>query len=106
MHIICTNQRQSIILNKKGIKDKIVWLQDNLELIGVFHNNELINLKLPATMELKVIETEPGFKGDTVKLVTKPAKLETGAIIQVPVFIKAGDKIKIDTNTKKYLGRV
>ena len=57
-------------------------------------------------MELKVIETEPGFRGDTVKAGTKPAKLETGLVINVPLFINPGDIVKVDTEEKKYVERV
>ena len=57
-------------------------------------------------MSLKVIETDPGFKGDTVKTGTKPAKLETGITIAVPLFINVGDTIKVDTDKKEYTGRI
>jgi elongation factor P len=105
-HFLDLETYEDLILNKERIEDKIIWLKDNLELTGLFYNNELINLKLPATIELKVIETEPGFKGDTVKMATKPAKLETGLIISVPIFINVEDIIKVDTRTKQYLGRL
>lgn len=97
---------EDLVLDKSKIEDKIVWLKDNLELSGLFYNNELIDLELPLSIELKVVETEPGFRGDTVKMGTKPAKLETGLIIQVPLFINNEDIIKVDTRTKEYLGRV
>ena len=61
---------------------------------------------MPNIVELKVIETEPGVKGDTVGTATKPAKLETGLVIQVPLFINEGDIIKVDTRTGKYVERV
>jgi elongation factor P len=105
-HFLDLETYEDLMLNKERIEDKIIWLKDNLELTGLFYNNELINLKLPDTVELKVIETEPGFKGDTVKMATKPAKLETGVVISVPIFINVGDLIKVDTRTKQYLGRL
>ncbi|HEA83824.1 MAG TPA: elongation factor P, partial [Thermodesulfobacterium geofontis] len=64
------------------------------------------SVELPNTVELKVVETEPGIRGDTVGSATKPAKLETGLVIQVPLFINEGDIIKVDTRTGKYLERV
>jgi len=104
-HFLDLETYEDLVLNKERIKDKIIWLKDNLELSGIFYNNELINLELPISIELKVIETEPGFKGDTVKGGTKPAKLETGLHLSVPLFINNGDIIKVDTRSKQYLGR-
>ena len=63
-------------------------------------------IQLPSSVELQVTETEPGVKGDTVSNVTKPATLETGAVVQVPLFLNEGDIVKIDTRTGEYLGRV
>jgi elongation factor P len=60
---------------------------------------------LPASVELSVVETEPGVKGDTVSNVTKPAKLETGAVVQVPLFVNVGDRIKVDTRERRYISR-
>jgi len=60
---------------------------------------------LPASVELSVVETEPGVKGDTVSNVTKPATLETGAIVQVPLFVNIGDRIKVDTRERRYISR-
>ena len=62
-------------------------------------------LDIPLSLVLEVVETEPGAKGDTVSNVTKPAKLETGIVVQVPIFVNEGDRIKVDTRTKEYLGR-
>jgi elongation factor P len=104
-HFLDLETYDDLILERERIEDKIIWLTDNLKLIGLFYNGELINLKLPVSVELKVVETEPGFKGDTVKLTMKPAKLETGVIVQVPIFINTDDIIKVDTRTKEYLGR-
>jgi elongation factor P len=104
-HFLDLETYEDLVLDKSRIEDKIMWLKDNLELTGLFYNSELINLELPISIELKVIETEPGFKGNTVKLATKPAKLETGVVVQVPIFIDIGDIIKIDTRTKEYIGR-
>jgi elongation factor P len=62
-------------------------------------------LQLPASVELRVTETEPGVKGDTVSNVTKPATLETGAVVQVPLFVNVGDRIKVDTRERRYISR-
>jgi len=105
-HFLDLETYNDFIIGIERIKDKIIWLKDNLELTGLFYNNELINLELPKVVELKVIETEPGFKGDTVKAGTKPAKLESGLVISVPLFINVQDTIKVDTERKEYIGRV
>ena len=89
-----------------SIEDKIKFLKEEMECYVQFYKGKPINIKLPKTVVLEVIDTEPGHKGDTVTNVTKPAKVETGAIIQVPLFINVGDKIKIDTETGQYLERV
>ena len=62
-------------------------------------------IELPASVELAVVETEPGVKGDTVSNVTKPATLETGAVVQVPLFVNVGDRIKVDTRERRYISR-
>jgi len=70
------------------------------------YKGELVDVELPITVELQVTDTEPGFKGDTATTGTKPAKLETGITIQVPLFVNKGDVIKVDTRTSSYLERV
>jgi elongation factor P len=62
-------------------------------------------IQLPSSIELQVTETEPGVKGDTVSNVTKPATLETGAVVQVPLFVNVGDRIKVDTRERRYISR-
>jgi len=104
-HFIDMQTYNDLQLNKEKIEDELIWLKDNLELNGLFYNNELVSLELPSSLELKVTETAPGYRGDTVKAGTKPATLETGAVIQVPLFINPGDTIKVDTKSKEYLGR-
>ena len=104
-HFMDMETYEDLILNKEQIGENIDWLKDNLEINGMFYNNELVNLEFPNTIILKVITTEPGFKGDTVKAGTKPAKLETGVTVTVPLFINENDMIKVDTRTREYLSR-
>lgn len=104
-HFLDFETYEDLILDESRIKDKICWLKDNLELIGLFYENKLIELEIPLSLELKIIETDPGFRGNTVKTGTKLAKLETGLTINVPLFLNTGDIIKVDTRTKNYLGR-
>ena len=81
------------------------WLKENDEATLMYAGDELISIEPPMFVELEVTETEPGFKGDTATNVTKPATVETGAEIKVPLFINEGDKIVIDTRTGEYLER-
>jgi elongation factor P len=71
-----------------------------------FYEGKVIAAELPNHIDLEVVETDPGFRGDTATNVQKPAKLETGAVIQVPLFINPGDRIRIDTRDRKYISRV
>jgi elongation factor P len=68
-------------------------------------NGKPSSLQLPASVELEVVETEPGVKGDTVSNVTKPAKLETGAVVNVPLFVNVGDRLKVDPREGRYISR-
>lgn len=105
-HFMDMETYEDLMLKKNQIEEQADWLKDNLVLTGLFYENQLVNLELPISLELKVIDTEPGYRGDTVKAGTKPAELETGLVIQVPIFINTGDTIKVDTRTKTYLARV
>ena len=82
------------------------YLQDGMRLEIVTYNDEPISVELPVTVDLVVTYTEPGFKGDTATGGTKPATLETGAVVQVPLFVKTDDVIRVDTRTNSYLERV
>jgi elongation factor P len=81
------------------------WITEGDTVELVFHADEVIDANLPASVELKVAETEPGIQGDRVSGATKPATLETGAVVQVPLFIEEGERIKVDTRTADYLSR-
>ena len=82
------------------------FLTENLEVEAVYLENEIIGIDLPIIMEMTIAEAEPGVKGDSVSNMTKMAKLETGADIKIPLFIKEGDRIKVDTRTGEYVERV
>jgi elongation factor P len=71
-----------------------------------FHHDEIISAEIPASVELTIAETEPGVQGDRVSGARKPAKLETGKVVQVPLFVEVGDKVKVDTRTGDYITRV
>ncbi len=94
---------EQMALTADQIGEAINYLKDGLNLEVLTCKAEAINIELPVSVELQVIETEPGFKGDTATGGNKPAKLETGLTIQVPLFISVGDTIKVDTRTGEYL---
>jgi len=93
-------------LNAGQLGDVLSYLKENMSLELSSYEGELVGVELPITVELQVVETGPGFKGNTATAGNKPAKLETGITIQVPLFIDEGDIIKIDTRTGEYLERV
>ncbi|BCV21798.1 elongation factor P [Moorella sp. Hama-1] len=100
-----TETFEQISLRKEQLDDAIKYLKDNMNIFVLTHNGETIGIELPNSVELKVVETEPGIKGDTATGGTKNAVLETGAVIQVPLFIETGDVLRIDTRTGEYIER-
>lgn len=93
-------------LTAEQVDENWKFLIENLKVAMVLYNGNPITLSPPSHIEVKVLETEPGTKGDTATNVTKPAKIETGAEISVPGFIKEGNVIKVDTRTGEYVERV
>ena len=87
-------------------EDQLRFLKENMECEGLVHDGRVISVELPQFVELVVTQTDPGHKGDTAQGATKPAKLETGAVINVPLFVEEGDVLKIDRREEKYLSRV
>lgn len=105
-HFMDQDNFEEIAISQDTLGDKAKFLKDNLEITGNFYKDEALNVNLPFFVEYKITHTEPGIKGDTAKSGTKPAETETGATIQVPLFINAGDSIKVDTRTGQYVERV
>jgi elongation factor P len=93
-------------ISASQLGDAINYLKEGMSLEVSSYKGELIGVELPITVELQVTETGPSFKGDTATTGTKPAKLETGITIQIPLFVETGDVIKIDTRSGNYLERV
>jgi elongation factor P len=87
-------------------QDQLKFLKENMECEGLVHDGDVISVELPQFVELRVTQTDPGLKGDTAQGATKPATLETGAVINVPLFIEEGDVLKIDRREERYLSRV
>ena len=95
-----------IALNKETIGDALKFVKENEMVKICSHNGNVFAVEAPLFVELEVTETEPGFKGDTAQGATKPATVETGATVNVPLFVNTGDKTKIDTRSGEYLSRV
>ena len=95
-----------IALNSDTIGDALKFVKEN-EMVKICSvNGNVFAVEPPLFVELEITETEPGFKGDTAQGASKPATVETGAVVNVPLFVEIGDKIKIDTRTGEYLSRV
>jgi elongation factor P len=96
---------EQVPIDEDMLEDVLPLLKEGSDAYLLKHDDRLIGVELPIIVELKVDTTDPGFKGDTVSGATKPAKLESGATIQVPLFIQSGDLIRVDTRTHSYVER-
>ncbi len=96
---------EQIELTTAQIEHELKFLKENMEVNVISYQNEMLGVQVPNTVELKVVETEPGIKGDTASGGSKPAKLETGLVVQVPFFVNEGDTLVIDTRTGEYVSR-
>lgn len=95
-----------VSLNEDQLGDNVKYLKENMNIYLLTHAGNLIGIELPNFVELAVVATDPGIRGDTATGGTKPATLETGLVIQVPLFVEVGDVIRVDTRTGEYLERV
>ncbi len=106
-HFMDANTFEMIPISRDVIgDDQLRYLKENMECEGLVHDGQVIAVELPFFVELRVAKTEPGVKGDTAQGGTKPATLETGAVVQVPLFVEEGDVLKVDRREDKYLTRV
>ena len=105
-HFMNTETFDQIALNEEAIGDALKFVKENEMVKVCSHNGNVFAVEPPLFVELEVTDTEPGFKGDTATGATKPATVETGAVVYVPLFVEMGDKLKIDTRTGEYLSRV
>jgi len=92
-------------LSREVMEGALPFLKENGEIVLLMRGEQVVGVEVPLFVDLRVAETEPGFKGDTASAATKPAKLETGHTVKVPLFINPGDVVKVDTRTGEYLGR-
>ena len=105
-YIFMDNQSyDQLPLGEDQLGDALRFLKENMVITVLMYQGSPIGVELPNSVELKVVETEPGFKGDTAAGGSKPARLETGATVQVPFFINPGDVIRVDTRTGEYIER-
>ena len=95
-----------IALNSDNVGDSLKFVKENEMVKICSHNGDVFSIEPPINVELEIVDTEPGFKGNTATGATKPATVETGAVVYVPLFVEQNDKIKIDTRTGEYLSRV
>ncbi len=100
-----TTTYDQISIPKENLGDAPLYLLDQMEVDVLFHNGRPISLELPNFVVLEVTHADPGVKGNTATGATKPATLETGAVVQVPLFVEPGEKIKVDTRTGEYVER-
>lgn len=105
-HFMDVNTYEQIALGKEQIGDALKFVKENEMVKICSHKGNVFSIEPPLFVELAVTDTEPGFKGDTATGATKPAVVETGATVYVPLFVDQGDVIKIDTRTGEYLSRV
>jgi elongation factor P len=105
-HFMDQDNFEEISISKNVLAEQSKFLKDNLEVVAYFFKGDPLNVNLPNFIEVEIVETEPGIKGDTAKSGTKPGKIETGATVQVPLFINPGDRIKLDTRSGSYVERV
>lgn len=101
-----TESYEQIPLDESQVEDAINYINENMNVKIKFYEGEAFSVEPPNFVELKVAQTEPGVRGDTASGGTKPATLETGAVINVPLFINIGDVIRVDTRTDEYIERV
>jgi len=105
-HFMDQENYEEVAIAKDTMGDQIKFLKDNIEVKAYYYKDSVLYVNLPNFIEVTITHTEPGIKGDTAKSGTKPATIDTGANVQVPLFVDAGDVIKVDTRTGAYVERV
>jgi elongation factor P len=105
-HFMDTRSYEQIYLDEDHVEESGNYLIENLPVKILFYRGEPIGIDIPFFIDLLIVETEPGVRGDTVSGSTKAAKLESGAVVSVPLFLNEGDRIRVDTRTGTYIERV
>ncbi len=105
-HMMDNETYDQLVITAEQMGDATLFLTENLNVKVLFFNQQPVGVELPTFVELTVAETEPGVRGDTASGGNKPATLETGAVVQVPLFVNEGDRVRVDTRTGDYMERV
>jgi len=105
-HLMDTQTFEQLFLTAEQMGESKDFLKENMVIKALFHNRRPIGVEVPMFVELKVVKSDPGMRGDTATGATKLATLESGAVIQVPLFVEEGDTLRIDTRTREYITRV
>ena len=105
VHFMDSESYEQFSVPHADLEDALPFMQPNATVQVLVVDGKPSTVQLPASVELAVVETEPGVKGDTVSNVTKPATLETGAVVQVPLFVNVGDRLKVDPHERRYISR-
>jgi elongation factor P len=105
-HFMDNESFEQMALDVAVVGDAAKWLKENESATLQYAGEELMGVEPPMFVELEVVETEPGYKGDTLQGGTKPATMETGAVVQAPIFVNTGDVLRIDTRDGRYITRV
>jgi elongation factor P len=105
-HFMDQQNYEQLAIKKDQLGDSYGYLQENIEVRALYHNGRPIGIEVPIFVTLKIVKTEPGIRGDTASGGSKPATLETGLGIQVPLFVNEGDLVKVDTRTGAYVERI
>jgi elongation factor P len=104
-HFMDTTTYDQVALGTEQLGDALSYLREGAEIQVLSYEDKPIGVELPTSVELEVTETDPGFKGDTATGGSKPARVETGIMVQVPLFVNQGDRIKVDTRSGEYMER-
>jgi elongation factor P len=105
VHFMDSDTYEQFSVPHSDLEDELPFMQPNATVQVLVVDGKPSTVQLPASVELSVVDTEPGVKGDTVSNVTKPATLETGAVVQVPLFVNVGDRLKVDPHERRYISR-
>jgi len=105
-HFMDHSTFEEVVLGREELGNTQLFLPENLEVTGIFHGRQVLKIILPTFITVPISHTDPGLRGDSSRAGTKPAQIETGATVQVPLFVNTGDWVKIDTRTGEYVERV
>lgn len=101
-----TETFDQVFLTAEELKENRLFLKENTDVKVLIYNDRIMDIELPNFVDLKIDQTEPGIKGDTVTGGSKPATLESGVVVQVPLFVNIGDIVRIDTRSREYIERI